>query len=195
MNGKITDYLLSIAEKISANRYMIAIRDGFAATMPVIMTGAFSVLFINLICSTTTKGISLAKVSGMGWLSTLSPMFEAANYATTNCLTIIAVIAISISLGKYYQQNDTSIPLVALASYISLCSTNVFVKVAEEKVEVIDVLSKQFTSSTGLFLGMFTAIVATELYIQLSKSKKFEIKMPTLYQVQFQKHLLHFFQQ
>lgn len=178
MNEKITEKLLVVAEKISSNRYMVAIRDGFAAIMPLTMVGAFSVLFINIVCAVDTTGMSLAKLPGMAWLNVLSPLFEASNYATMNFLTIVAVVSIAHSLGKQYGHNEIHVPLVALSSYVTLCSTKVLATIGEESVEVLNVLSKDFTAATGLFVGMLTAIVATELYIRLVDSGKMEIKMP-----------------
>lgn len=95
-----TEKLLIIADKISNQKYMSAIKNAFSTLMPVIITGAFCTLVTNVICSTTTDGISLAKVSGFAWLEVLSPIFNAANYATLNFFTIGAVVLIGLELGK-----------------------------------------------------------------------------------------------
>ena len=45
---KIETTLMPIAGKISANRYLLAIRDGFMLTMPLLIVGAMSLLLANL---------------------------------------------------------------------------------------------------------------------------------------------------
>ena len=60
-----TEKLLMIADKISNQKHMSAIKNAFSTLMPVIITGAFCTLISNVVCSTTTNGISLAKVPGM----------------------------------------------------------------------------------------------------------------------------------
>ncbi len=85
-----------IANKISNQKHMSSIKNAFSALMPVIITGAFCTLITNVVCSTTTTGISLAKVSGFAWLEYLTPIFSAANYATLNFFTMGAVVLIGL---------------------------------------------------------------------------------------------------
>ena len=83
---------LKVASKISNQRHMTAIKNAFTALLPIIITGAFCTLFSNVVCSTTTTGISLAKIDGFAWLEELTPLFTAANYATLNFFTIGTVV-------------------------------------------------------------------------------------------------------
>lgn len=52
MNSKFTDrmetVLMPIAGAISNNRYLLAIRDGFMVSMPLLIIGAMSLLLANL---------------------------------------------------------------------------------------------------------------------------------------------------
>lgn len=100
LGDKLTEKLLIVASKISNQRHMSAIKNAFTALLPIIITGAFCTLFSNVVCSTTTTGISLAKLPGMSWLESLTGMFTAANYATLNFLTIGTVVLIAIELGN-----------------------------------------------------------------------------------------------
>ena len=109
-----TEKLLMIADKISNQKHMSSIKNAFTTLMPVIITGAFCTLVTNVICSTTTDGISLAKVPGMAWLEVLSPIFSAANYATLNFFTVGAVILIGLELGKKNGINTYAPAIVCL---------------------------------------------------------------------------------
>ena len=77
-----SEKLLVVAGKISNQKHMASIKNAFYTLMPVILTGAFCTLISNVVCSTTTTGISLAKLPGMSWLGMFTDLFNAANYAT-----------------------------------------------------------------------------------------------------------------
>jgi len=91
---KISKKMLVLSSKITNQRHMNAIRNTFNSLLPIIITGAICSLFSNVVCSTTTTGISLAKVSGMAWLGKFTGIFEAGNYASMSFLTIGAVFLI-----------------------------------------------------------------------------------------------------
>lgn len=180
IQDRFTEKLLVVASKISNQRHMIAIKNAFTALLPVIITGAFCTLFANVVCSTTTNGISLAKLPGMAWLENLTEMFTAANYATLNFFTIGTVVLIAIELAKQLGHKEIVAPVIALSSYVSLCDSSTLVEVegVDGLVEVVNVLPREFTNAQGLFLGMIVAIVSMEIYCRLADSGKLEIKMP-----------------
>ena len=174
-----TEKLLMIANKISGQKHMSAIKNAFSTLMPVIITGAFCTLVTNVVCSTTTAGISLAKVPGFAWLELLSPIFNAANYATLNFFTIGAVILIGLELGIKNEIKGFAPAIIALCSYVACCPTYINVTLESgEIIKVADVFGKNYTAARGLFLGMVIALISVELFTLIVKSKKFEIKMP-----------------
>ena len=179
MKDKLIEILLTVAEGLQTNKYMNAIKNGFTALLPIIIGGAFFTLILNVVLSTTTTGISLAKVSGMAWLSKLTPMFTAANYATLQFFAIGLVFLIAVELGKHYGHSETILPVVVLSCYIVLCATTATgLSSTKEVVTISNVLARNFTNAQGLFMGMITAIVSTEIYVKLTDSRKLEIRMP-----------------
>lgn len=179
LSDNLTEKLLVIADKISNQKHMSAIKNAFSTLMPVIITGAFCTLVTNVVCSTTTEGISLAKVSGFAWLEVLSPIFSAANYATLNFFTIGAVILIGLELGKKNGIDSYAPAIVALCSYVSCCPTFVnFTLESGEIVQVAGVFGKDYTAARGLFLGMVIALASVELFSWIVKSGKLKITMP-----------------
>ena len=172
-----TEKLLIIADKISNQKYMSAIKNAFSTLMPVIITGAFCTLVTNVICSTTTDGISLAKVSGFAWLEVLSPIFNAANYATLNFFTIGAVVLIGLELGKKNGINTFAPAVIALCSYVACCPTTIdFTLESGDIIQVADVFGKNYTAARGLFLGMVIAMISVEFFSWFVKSGKFYSK-------------------
>lgn len=179
MKDKIMEAILFLAEKMQTNRYMTAIKNGFTALLPITICGAFCTLFISVICTPNANGISLANFEMFAWLENLNPMFNAANYATLSFMAIGLVVLIAIELGKAYDFQDNSLPLIALACYISLCATVVTGTTdAGEAYTVSNVLAVKFTNAQGLFMGMIASILSTEIYIRLVKSGKLDIKLP-----------------
>jgi len=181
MTEKIMNGLLAFAAKLSSQRHLQAIRNGFSSLLPVVVTGAFCTLVSNVVCNVRPGYISLANVPGMAWLGSLNPIFSAANYGTMSFITIGIVILISLGLGEDYGVKDFALAPVALASYISLCLTSATVEceAAEGGIHTIaNVLAASFTDAKGLFVGLITALCATELYCRFVKSGKLEIKLP-----------------
>lgn len=178
MKDKLMGGFLAVAEVLQTNRYMVAIKNSFTALLPIIIAGAFAVLIANVVTTPSANGISLANFAALAWLSKLTPIFTAANYATLNFFAIGIVFLIAMELGKQYNHDELILPVVALASYITLCATSVTGTLNGETYTVSNVLARQFTNAQGLFMGMITAIVATELYCKVVDSGKLAIKMP-----------------
>lgn len=183
MKDKFINGLLMVASKLQMNRYMSSIKHAFTANMPIIIAGAFGTLVANVVTSTTTTGLSLAKLPGMAFLGELTPIFNSINYATINFFAIGIVVLIAIELGKYYGHEETMLPVVVLASYIAVVqpfTTFKYVDAAGADVvaTIANVLPRNFTDARGLFLAMIIGIIATELYVKLVDSHKLDIKMP-----------------
>lgn len=179
MKDKLMEAILIVAEKLQRNRYMTAIKNAFTALLPVTICGAFSVLFTSVICTPNEKGLSLANFEMFRWLENLNPMFDAAYYATLNFLTIGLIVLIAIELGKQYGLEDLTLPLVALASYVTLCATSSTVTNADGVVfEVVDVLAVKYTNAQGIFMAMISTILSSELYIRFIKGGKLKISLP-----------------
>ena len=179
-NNKIMDKFLMFAAKLQGNRFMSAIKNAFTALLPLTIGGAFFTLILNVVLSTTTKGISLAKLPGMDWLGQLSPIFNAANYATTSIITLGFVVLASIELGRSHGRDELGVPVIGLSSFIALIATTAVVTAPESKevVQVAGVIASKFTSATGLFLGMFASMISIEIYSRLANSGKLEISLP-----------------
>lgn len=179
-NNKFMNGFLMFASKLQANRFMTAIKNSFTALLPITIGGAFFTLILNVVLSTTTKGISLAKLPGMAWLSELSPIFTAANYATMSIITLGFVILAAIELGKQHGRDELGVAVIGLSSYVTLITSTIVITAPESKevVQVVGAIASQFTSASGLFLGMFASMVSIELYCRLANSGKMAITLP-----------------
>lgn len=180
MNEKFMDVMLTVASKVSNNRLLSCIRDAFTDLMPIIIIGSFCTLFSNVVCNTTPGYMSLANVPGLSWLGMFKPLFTAANYGTMNMMAIGIVLLLSAKVAESYGNKDKVVSILALASFISLCTTTATVTAAEsgEVVTVSNVIASNFTNAQGLFVAMLVAVVSAMLYVKIVDSGKLKISMP-----------------
>lgn len=173
--SKWVSMLGNFAAKVNSYKYIIAIKNAFTMLLPVIITGAFATLISNMVFGTTS---GLAAINGFGFLENLKPITDSISYATLNFLTISAVFLIGMELGKLNQLKGFFPGLLAVISYITIIPKTIETLVNESPVEVVDVIAKQYTNSSGLFLGMFVAILSIELFSWLQRQDKLNIHMP-----------------
>lgn len=165
----------NMATKINSYKYIIAIKNAFTALIPVIITGAFATLFSNMVFDSTN---GLAQIDALAFLEELKPISQAINYATMNMLTISAVFLIGLEIGNLNKENGYFPGLLAVISYITVNPTTLELLVNDKMQVVENVLSRNYTDTKGLFLGMFIAIASVELFTWLGRQDKLNIKMP-----------------
>lgn len=172
---KLSTVLGNVAMKINSLRYIMVIKNAFAALIPVIITGAFGTLFSAMVFDNEN---GLAQISALGFLADLKPISSAISYVTLSFLTIYAVFLIGIELAKLNKVNGVFPGIIAVMSYISVNPMVYEVVNGDSSLLVENVLAKQYTDTKGLFLGMFVAIVSIELYCWLGRQEKLQLKMP-----------------
>ena len=151
--------LLPLSQKIGENRYMNAIKDGFIASMPLIIVGALFLLLANLPIQSYLD--LMENLLGKNWQNN----FTKVNDATMSIITIFVIIGSSSSLGKYYQLNNISCISIAIGSYMILTP------ITDGNLALSDL------GSTGLFLGLISSIFSVEI-IKFVKKKNWVIHMP-----------------
>ncbi|MBC3231977.1 PTS sugar transporter subunit IIC [Serratia fonticola] len=172
---RLIDSLGGFANAFNSFRYIMAIKAAFITLMPVIIAGAFSVLISNMVMDPKN---GLASFQMFSFLATLKPIMTSINYATLSFLTIGAVFLIGIELGKINGSRTLFPGLLAVICFISVTPTTIELMVNDQMQVVKDVLAKQFSDTKSLFLGMFIAILAVEIYSRLEQVKGLRIKMP-----------------
>ncbi|MCD5029399.1 PTS transporter subunit EIIC [Enterococcus asini] len=173
---KLSLVLGNVATKINSLRYIMVIKNAFAALIPVIITGAFGTLFSAMVFDAEN---GLARISFLSFLADLKPIAATVSYVTLSFLTIYAVFLIGIELAKLNDIPGVFPGIVAVMSYLSVNPTTYnFLTEENREILVSNVLAKQYTDTKGLFLGMFVAIASIELYSWLLRQDKLKVKMP-----------------
>ena len=172
---KISKLLMPFAKFMNTNKYITTIRDTFVLYMPFIMVGSFASLFSSLLCSDT---IGLAAFDLFSWLTLLQPAFNALNFATISCMSLIIVAILGGLLGKKNGMKSYTAAGIAFCCYISLIPQEVQATIDEASAIVSNTLSASSLNAQGLFLAIFVAIISVELFSFLMKFEKIKIKMP-----------------
>ncbi|MGL4820551.1 MAG: PTS transporter subunit EIIC, partial [Bacilli bacterium] len=166
MNGFISfieKALVPIAARVGAQRHLVAIRDGFAMTMPLIMTGAIAVLINNLPIQwfqDMMLGISdrWKSVNGAAWEGTFA------------ILALLVVVSIAYQLARSYEGVDPlAAALLTLGSYLIIAPRT------GNETYGIDFGG---LGAQGLFVSLFVAIIVVEVFRLLMQSPFLKIKMP-----------------
>lgn len=164
--------LTPLAKVIGENRYLIAIRDGFLISTPLLIVGSFFLLIANFPIPNWNEMIS--SVLGDNWQS----LMVVPASASFDVMTILAVVGIAYSLGRQLNVDSIQAGALALVSFFILTPfTTSFTP--ENATEVYDVASLplKWMGSSGLFLGMIIALVSTRLFAAVIH-RGWTIKMP-----------------
>lgn len=170
--AKMEDGLLLVAEKIDENKYLGSIKNAFTEYVPFIIAGSFGTLLTALISNEAT---GLAK--WIPWLTNLGPAFKALNFATISCMTIPIIFLIAMQLAKRNKIPEYITAVLAVAAYLSMVSSSVTVTI-DEQTGTASGLASGTLGAQGLFVGMLTAVLVTEIFSALIKIDKIKIKMP-----------------
>nr|WP_280737090.1 MULTISPECIES: PTS transporter subunit EIIC [unclassified Enterococcus] len=163
-----------VANKISANRYIAAIRDAFASTIPITIAAAFFVLVNNVLLAEGT-GI-LRGIPGRQFLSELC--VQGYN-GTLGMLGLMVTFLIGFRLAKSYGAEGALEGIVALACYITLIPNEVTISnYAGESINVSGTLTQTYTSASTMLLGIIAALLGVTILCKFSQNDFLKIKMP-----------------
>ena len=164
---KISNLLLPIAEKLSKNKYLAAIRDGFLSIMPLVITAS---LFTLINCVFVGKGNYLDKWFGLPFTG-FAKIGSVIGSASMSIMAILLVFTTAKALAKEYKI-DTSIA-GATAVTCFLCLTPF---VAD--VTLGEYVTTYYLGAAGMFTAFISALVSVEIMRFLLGFKVLVIKMP-----------------
>ena len=147
-----------VAAKIGGQRHLVAIRDGFVAIMPLILAGSTAVLLKNTIFSWIAP------------LEVLIPICDQVWWGSLAIMTLLVVFSTAYSLARSYDANELASGLIAVGSY--------FATLPQSHGDAgWGYIHWGYLQATGLFTGLIVAIIATEIFVRLTK-RDLTIKMP-----------------
>lgn len=158
--NKIENTLLPIADKIGANQYLMALRDGMVASMPMMMIGSILLVITELPIETYQSFMSGVFGEGWKWFS------DAGTSATIGLAAIFAIIGIATSLAQRHHKDTVMAIIISLGSYFAVLV----------QLEGGGFVPNDF-GAKGLFAAMIIALISTQLYSYIV-DKNITIKMP-----------------
>lgn len=164
--------LMPIAEKVEQNRYLSAIRDGFASIMPFLIIGSIFLLLSNLPSETLNQ--FLGSIFGADNIAKLGYLLE----PTFNIMALLVIIGIARSLLDYYKIKDTSALILPIITFLLLNNFNITLTTeGGESITSGGVIPMDYLGAAGLFVAMICTILTIEGYRWI-KERGWVIKMP-----------------
>ena len=157
-----------IAAKIGSEKHLVAIRDAFIAVMPITMAGSvaslLNVFFRDLWAENVFNNPAIP--DAMNWLISINANVW---WGTTAMFALVFVFSFGYHLSKAYDVNPMAGGLISFSALIA---------VTPQGIEgTWGNIPWFYTSANGLFTAMIVGLVATLIYVVLTK-KNVTIKMP-----------------
>lgn len=147
-------YFIPPASKIAAQRHLVAIRDAFIVTMPLMILGSLAILINNLpipmyqTFMNNTFGEELWKsFGGNVWNGTFG------------ILSVLIAFMVAYNLTKHYGKDGVAAGVVSVASFFALGGATGM-------------------ASNGLFIALLVGLISAEIFSRLVGNEKLIVKMP-----------------
>lgn len=164
----LNDKLMPLAEKLTQNKILGALMEGFIRCSPITLGIAFITIIGNFPIPAWTK-----------WLTEIGLMqhVSAITNGATGVLTLYVIYSLSMAYAKRIEVNERNSALISLAFFIMIMPQTMTTMDAAGKETLINALKLDYLGGQGLFIGMIIALVITRLYAYLS-SKNLSFKLP-----------------
>ncbi|MBC2676488.1 PTS sugar transporter subunit IIC [Listeria booriae] len=174
---KFVEKLGWLSQKLGNQIHLKSMRDAFATILPFIMLAGFMVLINNVIIK--PDGFMSNVISS----ETLANWQQLGNSIVNGTLGIITIL-IGASVSYFLAQNRQfenpfapALQTIALIVIFIPLTNDVIPVGAQKAVEISGVIPTALTGSAGMFVGIVTALLSTELFIRFSQSERLKIKI------------------
>ena len=184
--AKFEQVMMPVAKKISANKYLLAMRDSFSMLLPFIIVGSFFGIIewvvldpdgtimgengMNLGHAIT--GLSGDAYQASGFVGTMRVLQGLCNNIVTvgfGIFSFLLVAAFAYRLGGIWGGDKFATALTALGSFIIM---------TPQKVGDVGGFSLDYFGNKGVLTSIIVATIAAWIFSKLSQNDKIKIKMP-----------------
>ncbi|QIK68952.1 PTS sugar transporter subunit IIC [Erysipelothrix sp. HDW6C] len=170
MFNKLENVLAPIAEKLSKNKVLSAIRDGFIISTPLIVVASIFLLIANF--PITGYPEFMAGIFGEGWDGHLSSVVS----ATFDVISLLTVIGIGYSYAREKEVDRISGAVIAFVAFLIITQQS-YPEYVNEAGKAFKGFSFGNLGSQGIFLAMITALLSVQIFAWV-KNKGWVIKLP-----------------
>ncbi|VPW31423.1 phosphotransferase system [Streptococcus pneumoniae] len=198
MLDKMQEKLSPIAMKVGNQKFLVALRDSFVGTMPVIMTGSIALL-LNAFLVDLPQQFHLESIT-----KTFQWLVDINNLAFKGSIPIVSLLFIyclGVNIAKIYKVDTVSAGLVSLASFVISIGSTVtksfpLANVGDVKLDQIlqgidnlafdgknlmvtigNVIPGNHINARGYFTAMMIGFLASIIFCKVMK-KNWVIKLP-----------------
>ncbi len=159
-----------VAERLSTNKVLIAIRDGFLVGTPLIIVASIFLVIANF----PVPGYSefMAQFFGKGWENSMDAVID----STFSILAVLGAVGIGYSYAKQLESDAIAGGVLSLVCYL-IMTPKVHPKFVNEAGKAFSGFAFSNLGSAGVFLAMITAIVSVKIFVTIQK-KGWVIKLP-----------------
>ena len=159
--------IVPVANKMGAQRHMMAIRKGIISTLPLTIVGSFFTIINNIPIEAVAK-----------MLEPYKDILDIPFRYTVGILALYATFGIASSLAEYYKLDKLTNGILAVLAF--LISAAAPIQVTDNVKGVIDAgryINIASLSASSLFASIVTGLLTVEIY-RFFKERNITIKMP-----------------
>ncbi|WP_262315740.1 PTS sugar transporter subunit IIC [Lacticaseibacillus parakribbianus] len=168
MNGFIQRHLLPIAVKLSGNKPLMAIRDGIALSMPLIIIGSVFLILGSFPINAWTTWISVTKIQGVA----IADIFNKIVNGSFGLLGVIACFGIASNYAESHGTDGQSAGVIAVASFFVVTPS-----IMSGDKAPVEGIPYAYMGSKGLFIAILIGLVAGGIF-QWCINHDIQIHMP-----------------
>lgn len=170
MFSKLEKLLMPIADKLGKNKILVAIRDGFLITTPLIIVGSIFLLIANFPIDGWKEMV--AQFLGENWQS----WFTNVSRATFNVIALLSCMGTGYAYARELKGDKIQGAAVALVSFFIVMPTRI-PYVGVDGPATVSGLGFSHIGSDGLFLALIISLLSVYIFNWVYK-KGWTIKMP-----------------
>ncbi|MGV2622927.1 UNVERIFIED_CONTAM: PTS transporter subunit EIIC [Halobacillus marinus] len=154
------DKMLSIADTIQNNKYLMSVSNGLMASLPILMIGAISIILSSMPFEPYQNFItSIGIKDALGLPATL----------TIKIMSLYIVFFVAYRLAESHDHDSLAAGTISLMSFLIVTPFQV--------IEEAQYLPFEWLGAQGLFVAMIVGVFSTYLYMKIV-DRNLVIKMP-----------------
>ena len=194
----IEKYLLPIATKISNQKFLVALRDSFIGTMPVVMTGSIALLLNAFLVDVPGQFGNTFIPETFKWVVDINNLIFKGSLAI---VSLLFIFSLGVNVAKIYKTDTLSSGIISLAAFIIAIGNSITQKIELPNADS-GVLSQIFNgingvvvegnslsitagnvipgaqiNSNGYFTAIFIGFIASVIFCKVM-NKNWTIKLP-----------------
>ena len=189
--SRFEQVMMPLANRISGNRYLLAMRDAFSMLLPFIIVGSFFGIIewvvldpwgtimgedgLNL--GQVLTGLSGEAYKASGFVAVMQMLQGLCNNVVTvgfGIFSFLLVAAFSYRLGGIWGGDKFATALTSMGAFIIMTPQQVTGKAGD----VMGAFSLDYFGNKAVLTSIIVATAASWLFVKLSKNEKIRIKMP-----------------